>query len=90
MAQVPIQTIPTQELAAGQMNQYSAPGVEPMQDVVSKNIQDLGKTQVAAGITMIKIQDEMDDAAAKAADVKFVTETQRILTNPDKSSSPKS
>ena len=83
MAQVPIQTIPTQELAAGQMNQYSAPGVEPMQDVVSKNIQDLGKTQVAAGITMIKIQDEMDDAAAKAADVKFVTETQRILTNPD-------
>jgi len=83
MAQIPIQTIPTQELAASQMNQYSAPGIEPVQDVTSKNIQDLGKTQVAAGITMIKIQDEMDDAAAKAADVKFVTQTQQILTNPD-------
>lgn len=83
MPQVPIQTLPTQELAASQMAQFQAPSVEPVKDVTSQQISDLGKAEIAAGVTMVKIQDTMDDAATKQADVQFVKEAQNILMNPD-------
>lgn len=65
MAQVPIQTVPTQELAAAQMNEFRAPGVEPMQDFTGKQIQEFGKAQLGMGVTLTKIGDriqgEIDD-----------------------------
>ncbi len=65
MAQVPIQTVPTQELAAAQMNEFRAPGVEPMQDFTGKQIQEFGKAQTGFGVSMMKIGDriqgEIDD-----------------------------
>ena len=65
MAQVPIQTVPTQELAAAAMNEFRAPGVEPMQDFTGKQIQEVGRAEMGFGNAMAKIGDriqgEIDD-----------------------------
>lgn len=80
MAQVPIQTTPTQELAAGQMNEFRAPNVEPMQDFTGKQIQEFGRAQMGLGVTLAKIGDRIQ---GEIDDVRTDERINRLATSLD-------
>ena len=82
MPTVPI--VPTEELQGGSFQPFSV-GVEvaPMRDVAGRQAQEMGQSMVNAGQVLgsiaNKMQDQMDDAATKQADVTFLTKAQDIL-----------
>lgn len=88
MPTVPIVDAPTQQLDAGGMQPFVAPGVEPMKNFAPEQTLKMGQATQAAGQTMIKvgdmIQDQIDDANTKAADSYFTSKAQQILLDKDK------
>lgn len=82
MPTVPI--VPTEELQGGGFQPFSV-GIEvaPMRDVAGRQAQEMGQSMVNAGQVLgsiaNKMQDQMDDAATKQADVTFLTKAQDIL-----------
>ena len=82
MPTVPI--VPTEELQGGGFQPFSVGGeVAPMRDVAGRQAQEMGQSMVNAGQVLgsiaNKMQDQMDDAATKQADVTFLTKAQDIL-----------
>lgn len=57
----------------GDIGQFIAPGVQPMEDLTGRQIERLGQTMVQAGNVAFRVgsatQDAIDDANAKAGDV---------------------
>lgn len=82
MPTVPI--VPTEELQGGGFQPFSVGGeIAPMRDVAGRQAQEMGQSMVNAGQVLgsiaNKMQDQMDDAATKQADVTFLTKAQDIL-----------
>ena len=76
--QVPLQTTPGAELAAGSEVQFSATGIEPVKDVVTDDIQRLSKAQTGLGATIQKIDNELNDAEGKRLANEYYGEAERI------------
>ena len=76
--QVPLQTTPSAELAAGSEVQFSATGIEPVKDVVTDDIQRLSKAQTELGATIQKIDNELNDAEGKRLANEYYGEAERI------------
>ena len=83
MPTVPIVDAPTQQLDAGGMQPFVAPGVEPMKNFAPEQAIKMGQATQALGQTYAKvgemIQDQIDDANTKAADSYFTSKAQQIL-----------
>lgn len=83
MPTVPVIDTPTQQLEAGGMQPFVAPGVEPVRNFAPEQIVKSGQATQASGIQMMKaaeaIQDQIDDANTKAADSYFTSKAQEIL-----------
>ena len=56
----------------GDIGQFQAPGVQPMQNLAGEQVERLGRATTAAGLAAFRagsaIQDQLDEAAAKGAD----------------------
>ena len=72
--QVPLQTTPGAELAAGSEVQFSATGIEPVKDVVTDDIQRLSKAQQEMGLTLNKLDNELSDAEGKQLANDYATD----------------
>lgn len=87
MPTVPIIDNPTQQLDAGGMQPFVAPGVEPMRNFAPEQAIKMGQATQALGQTYAKvgemIQDQIDDANTKAADSYFTSKAQQILLDKD-------
>lgn len=87
MPTVPIVDAPTQQLEAGGMQPFVAPGVEPMKNFAPEQAIKMGQATQALGQTYAKvgemIQDQIDDANTKAADSFFTSKSQQILLDKD-------
>jgi hypothetical protein len=87
MPTVPIIDVPTQQLEAGGMQPFVAPGVEPVKNYAAEQAVKLGQATQGAGQAMIKvadqIQDQIDDANTKAADSFFTGRAQKVLLDKD-------
>jgi lysozyme family protein len=87
MPTVPIIDAPTQQLEAGGMQPFAAPGVEPVKNYAAEQAVKLGQATQGAGQAMIKvadqIQDQIDDANTKAADSFFTSRAQKVLMDKD-------
>lgn len=83
MPTVPIIDTPTQQLDAGGMQPFVAPGVEPMKNFAPEQAIKMGQATQGMGQAMAKvgemIQDQIDDANTKAADSYFTSKAQQIL-----------
>jgi lysozyme family protein len=83
---VPIIDSPTVAPRAGEAQAFAAPGVEPMKNFQPEQGAKLGAATQAAGQTMIKVgemlQDQIDDANTKAADSWYTSQAQKILFDP--------
>lgn len=82
MPTVPI--VPTQELQGGGFQPFSTGGaIEPVRNFAGAQAKEMGAQMVNAGQVLgsiaSKMQDEMDDASTKQADVAFLERAQGIL-----------
>lgn len=88
MATIPIIDLPQQQLGAGGMQPFAAPGVEPVKNLAPEQMIKQGQAIQTAGQTALKIgdqmQDQIDDASVKAADSFFVSRAQKIMLDPEK------
>ena len=76
--QVPL---PQEQLSAGSAgNIRSGPGVQPMKDVVTDDINRLSKAQQEIASTVLKIDNDLNDAKGKRLANNYYAETER-LTN---------
>jgi len=92
MPTVPAYDLPTQELAATQLNTFQAPAAQVgnvnaaninITDVAGKQADAMGKATMAIGQQMQKIGDEIRDANVKVQDTATVSKMQDILYNKD-------
>lgn len=83
---VPIIDAPTVAPRPGEAQAFAAPGVETMKNFAPEQGAKLGAATQAAGQTMIKvgemIQDQIDDANTKAADSWYTSQAQKVLFDP--------
>jgi lysozyme family protein len=86
MPTVPIIDSPTVSPEVGGPQPFVAPGVEPVRNFQPEQGAKLGAATQAAGQTMIKIgdmlQDQIDDANTKAADSWYTSQAQKVLFDP--------
>lgn len=86
MPTVPIIDTPSVSPEVGSAQQFAAPGVEPMRNFQPEQGAKLSAATQAAGQTMMKIgdmlQDQIDDANTKAADSWFTSQAQKVLFDP--------
>ena len=86
MPTVPIIDSPTVSPEVGSAQPFAAPGVEPMRNFQPEQGAKLGAATQAAGQTMMKIgemiQDQIDDANTKAADSWYTSQAQKVLFDP--------
>lgn len=84
---VPIIDAPTVAPRVGEAQAFAAPGVEPMRNFQPEQGAKLGAATQAAGQTMMKIgemiQDQIDDANTKAADSWYISQAQKVLFDKD-------
>jgi lysozyme family protein len=87
MATVPMLDAPSQSLDAAQMPNFTAAGVEPMKNFAPEQMQKMGSGMTAAGTTLMKIgqsiQNDLDDANTKAMVTSFSANAQAILMDKD-------
>jgi hypothetical protein len=83
---VPIIDSPSVAPRVGEAQPFAAPTVEPMKNFQPEQGAKLGAATQAAGQTMIKVgemlQDQIDDANTKAADSWYTSQAQKILFDP--------
>ena len=69
----------------GDIGQFQAPGVQPMQNLAGEQVERLGRATTAAGLAAFRagsaIQDQLDEAAAKGADVAGQRNADAIYQN---------
>jgi hypothetical protein len=86
MPTVPIIDSPSVAQDVGGVQPFAAPGIEPMKNFAPEQISKQGAATQAAGQTMIKvgemIQDQIDDANTKAADSWYTSQAQKLLFDP--------
>jgi hypothetical protein len=86
MPTVPIIDASTVAPRVGEAQAFAAPGVEPMRNFQPEQGAKLGAATQAAGQTMMKIgemiQDQIDDANTKAADSWYTSQAQKVLFDP--------
>jgi lysozyme family protein len=86
MPTVPIIDSPSVAQDVGGVQPFAAPGVETMKNFAPEQISKQGAATQAAGQTMIKvgemIQDQIDDANTKAADSWYTSQAQKLLFDP--------
>lgn len=86
MPTVPIIDSPSVSPEVGGPQPFAAPGVETMKNFQPEQGAKLGAATQAAGQTMIKIgdmlQDQIDDANTKAADSWYTSQAQKVLFDP--------
>jgi len=76
--QVPL---PQEQLSAGSAgNIRSGPGVRPMEDVVTRDINRLSQAQKEIASTVLKIDNDLNDAKGKRLANDYYAETQRLTT----------
>lgn len=90
MPTVPSYDLPTQELAATQLNTFQSPNAQVgnvnganinIVDVAGKQASEMGKATLSLGMQMEKIGDEIRDANVKAQDTAVVSKMQDVLYN---------
>jgi murein DD-endopeptidase MepM/ murein hydrolase activator NlpD len=83
MPTVPSSFVPQANLQDGNMVPLQAPGVEPVRNIAADQQVQLGQAMTRAGNVAwnvgSNIQDAIDEAGAKAADVQFLQSTQQLL-----------
>lgn len=86
MPTVPTYDLPTQELAAGSMNAFAAPGApQTMPDIAGKQLQEGGAAMLKAGMVMKKVAEEIQydiaEAGAKADANKYADKIRNITVD---------
>jgi hypothetical protein len=86
MPTVPTSFVPQVAPAqGGDIGQFQAPGVQPMQNLAGEQVERLGRATTAAGLAAFRagsaIQDQLDEAAAKGADVAGQRNADAIYQN---------
>lgn len=83
MPTVPTSFAPQVDVSTQGMPALEAPGVSAMRNAAPEQMQEMGRAQIQAGTTVMRIgqriQDEIDEAETKAADVAALRQAQEIL-----------
>ncbi len=83
MPTVPTSFTPQVDVNAQGMPALDAPSVSPLRNAAPEQMQEMGRAQLQAGTTVMRIgqriQDEIDEAETKAADVAALQKAQEIL-----------
>ncbi len=83
MPTVPTSFAPQVDVSTQGMPALEAPSVTPMRNAAPEQMQEMGRAQLQAGTTVMRIgqriQDEIDEAETKAADVAALRQAQEIL-----------
>lgn len=83
MPTVPTSFAPQVDVSTQGMPALEAPSVAPMRNAAPEQMQEMGRAQLQAGTTVMRIgqriQDEIDEAETKAADVAALRQAQEIL-----------
>lgn len=83
MPTVPTSFTPQVDVSTQGMPALEAPGVSAMRNAAPEQMQEMGRAQIQAGTTVMRIgqriQDEIDEAETKAADVAALQRAQEIL-----------